>query len=438
MKRVLIIAYYWPPAGGPGVQRWLNFVKYLPKYGIEPVVYVPENPNYPILDESLLKAVPDVEILKQTISEPYKLAKLFSKKDTKQISSGIIPKEQKQSVIQKLLLFIRGNFFIPDARKSWVKPSVTYLSEYLEQNPVDSIITTGPPHSLHLIGLKLQQKLNVKWIADFRDPWTSIGYHKKLKLMSFAEKKHKALEREVLILVDQIITTSFTTKAEFSEITSQPISVITNGYNAEDFELTETTELDQKFTIAHIGSLLSERNPEVLWQVLSELIEERPDFAEEFQLKLAGTISEDILHSLGTYGLRNHTLQLGYLSHQEAFQQMQKSQVLALIEIDAEETKGIIAGKLFEYLLAKRPILAIGPKNWDVEQIVSETESGHTFGYADAEELKQQILSYFELFQQKKLQVDSKHIERYSRVHLTEQLSEVIKKVSIPLDQTHK
>lgn len=438
MKRVLIIAYYWPPAGGPGVQRWLNFVKYLPKFGIEPVVYVPENPNYPILDESLLKAVPNVEILKQPISEPYKLAKFFSKKDTKQISSGIIPREQKQSVIQKLLLFIRGNFFIPDARKSWVKPSVNYLSEYLERNPVDAIITTGPPHSLHLIGLKLKQRLNIKWIADFRDPWTTIGYHKKLKLMSFAEKKHKALEREVLTSADQIITTSFTTKDEFSEMTGKPISVITNGYNAEDFELAETTELDQKFTIGHIGSLLSERNPEMLWQVLSGLIKEREDFAAVFQLKLAGTISEDILHSLDTYGLRNHTVQLGYLSHQEAFHQMQKSQVLALIEIDSEETKGIIPGKLFEYLLAKRPILAIGPKDWDVEQIITETESGHTFGYKDAEALKQQILRYFELFQQNNLQVHSKNIERYSRVHLTEQLSEVNKKVSTPLDQTHK
>ena len=436
--RVLIIAYYWPLAGGPGVQRWLNFVKYLPKFGIEPIVYVPENPNYPIVDESLLKVVPDVQILKQPISEPYKLAKFFSKKDTKQISSGIIPKEKKQSFIQKLLLFIRGNFFIPDARKSWVKPSVSYLSEYLQQNPVDSIITTGPPHSLHLIGLKLQQTLNVKWIADFRDPWTSIGYHKKLKLMFFAKKKHKALELEVLTSADQIITTSFTTKDEFLEITDKPISVITNGYSAEDFELAETTELDQKFTIGHIGSLLSERNPEVLWQVLSELIEERLDFAEEFQLKLAGTISEDILHSLDTYGLRNHTLQLGYLSHQEAFQQMQKSQVLALIEIDAEETKGIIAGKLFEYLFAKRPIIAIGPKDWDVAQIISGTESGRTFEYSDAETLKQQILTYFESFQQNKLQVNSKNIERYSRVHLTEQLSEVIKKVSTPLDKTHK
>ena len=131
MKRVLIIAYYWPPAGGPGVQRWLQFVNYLPNFNIQPIVYVPDNPSYPILDETLQSKITDVEVLKQPISEPYRFANFFSKKDTASISSGLIPKEKKQSLVQKFLLFVRGNFFIPDARKSWVKPSVCYLKEYL-------------------------------------------------------------------------------------------------------------------------------------------------------------------------------------------------------------------------------------------------------------------------------------------------------------------
>src|SRR5690606_19802128 len=199
------ITYYWPPAGGPGVQRWLKFVKYLSDFGLQPVVYVPENPSYPIVDSSLLSEVSDnVIVLKQPISEPYKLAKVYSN-SAKTISSGVIPKEKKQSSVQKLLLYIRGNFFIPDARKAWVKPSVSFLSDYIQKEQINTIITTGPPHSLHLIGLQLKQTLGVNWLADFRDPWTTIGYHKQLKLTKSSQEKHLKLEKEVLQTADNII-----------------------------------------------------------------------------------------------------------------------------------------------------------------------------------------------------------------------------------------
>src|SRR5690606_6377695 len=157
-KKVLIITYYWPPAGGPGVQRWLKFVKYLPEFNIEPIIYIPDNPNYPILDPSLDSEVSnDLIILKQPIKEPYKLAHLFSKKTSNSISKGVIPKEEKQSLLQKLLIYIRGNFFIPDARIGWVKPSILFLSDYISKNNIETIITTGPPHSLHLIGMELKK-----------------------------------------------------------------------------------------------------------------------------------------------------------------------------------------------------------------------------------------------------------------------------------------
>ena len=150
MKKVLIVSYYWPPAGGPGVQRWLKFAKYLPQFGVEPVLYVPENAHYPLKDSTLEKEIPEnITILKKPIFEPYSLAGLLSNKDTQKISSGIIPKEEDQGMLQKLMLFIRGNFFIPDARKFWIKPSVKFLEEYLQENQIDTIITTGPPHSLH-------------------------------------------------------------------------------------------------------------------------------------------------------------------------------------------------------------------------------------------------------------------------------------------------
>ena len=422
-KKVLIITYYWPPAGGPGVQRWLKFVKYLPEYDIEPIVFCPENANYPLLDKSLEEEVSkETTILKLPINEPYKFAKLFSSK-TKTISKGIISSKENQSLIEKILLFIRGNFFIPDARKNWVKPSVNFLKSYIKQEQIDTIITTGPPHSLHLIGLELKEALAVKWIADFRDPWTTIGYHKKLKLTKKASKKHKELEKTVLNTADSIVVTSYNTKREFSQITQQPIKVITNGY---DVEHVENSVLDQKFSIAHIGSLLSERNPQILWQVLSELVSENPSFKTHFELKLIGAVGSDILKAIKANHLEIYTNCLGYVSHKEAILHQQKSQVLLLIEIDSEDTKGIIPGKLFEYFNAKRPILAIGPDGSDVEGLIYQTQTGFYYLYNEKEALKQRILNCFELFLKGELNVTSNAISGFSRKALTKELADII------------
>lgn len=423
-KKLLIITYYWPPAGGPGVQRWLKFVKYLPDFDIQPIVYVPENPTYPIVDEGLLNEVSDKAIiLKNKIFEPYQLAGIFSKKQTQKISSGIIPAAKKQSVLEKLLLWVRGNLFIPDARKYWVKPSVTYLKKYIQENNIDTIVTSGPPHSLHLIGLKLKEELGVKWFADFRDPWTTIGYHKSLKLSFYADKKHKFLESKVLNAADSIIVTSKTTKLEFQALTQKPIEVITNGY---DIENVAKQTLDEKFTMAHIGSFLSDRNPKVLWEVLQELVTENNAFSANFQLKLIGKISQEIFESLSNYQLEAYCNNLGYVSHTEAIAHQRKSQVLLLIEIDSEDTKSIIPGKLFEYMVSERPIVAIGPKDSDFAEIITSTNTGVFFSYSEKERLKNTILSYFELFLENKLLVHPIGLQHYSRKSLTEKLSNLI------------
>ena len=424
MKKALIITYYWPPAGGPGVQRWLKLIKYLPEFEIEPIVYVPENPSYPIIDESLVDEISEsVTVLKQPIKEPYKFANLLSSKSTKTISSGIISKKKKQNIIERLMLFIRGNFFIPDARKAWVLPSVEFLSNYIEENSIETIITTGPPHSLHLIGLQLKNKLNLKWIADFRDPWTTIGYHKKLKLTSTSAKKHKQLEASVLNSADQIIVTSTVTKSEFQNITQKPIEVITNGY---DIEVPIDVLLDEKFTLSHIGTLLSERNPEALWKAISELVSENESFRQSIQLNFTGVVSEDVLESIIQNNLKNYIKINGYVSHKEAIENQQKSQVLLLIEIDSEDTKCIIPGKLFEYMVSKRPILAIGPKDSDVQNIISETNTGCYYGYSDKEAIKSVILDYFNTYRKGNLSSSPTGIKKYSRRELTKSLSELI------------
>ncbi len=423
-KKILIITYYWPPAGGPGVQRWLKFVKYLPDFGIQPIVYIPENPTYPIVDKGLESEVSDKAIiLKNKIFEPYQLASVFSKNKTKKISSGIIPNKKKQSFLEKMLLWVRGNIFIPDARFLWVKPSVSYLKKYIEENNIDTIVTSGPPHSLHLIGLQLKKELGVKWFADFRDPWTTIGYHKALKLSSYAEKKHKALEKEVLNSADTIIVTSKTTKTEFQAITSKPIEVITNGY---DVEKVDKQPLDEKFTLAHIGSFLSERNPRILWKALRELVTENAGFKNDFQLKLIGAVSQEVLDTILEFKLQDYVLNLGYVSHQEAVGHQRKSQVLLLIEIDSEDTKSIIPGKLFEYMVSERPIVAIGPEGSDFAEIITSTNTGVFFTYDEKEKLKALLLKFYQEFQNQNLKVYAVGLQKYSRKSLTEQLAKII------------
>ena len=423
-KQVLIITYYWPPAGGPGVQRWLKFVKYLPQFEIEPIVYCPENPSYPIVDNSLLDEIPEgIKVIKHSIKEPYRLASILSKGNSKQISSGVIPKEKKQSFIQKLLLYVRGNFFIPDARKNWVKPSVKYISKFIKDHEIDTIITTGPPHSLHLIGMELKAQIGVKWLADFRDPWTTIGYHKALKLTKSSKDKHLQLETKVLQEADEIIVTSNNTKQEFLTKTKQPISVITNGYDRHHID---RPPKDEQFTLAHIGSLLSERNPKQLWQAISELLKENADFKEAFRLKLIGVTSEDVLRTLYDYGLERYIDDLGYMSHKDAIKHQMASRVLIMVEIDSEDTKVIIPGKLFEYMASATPIIAVGPTDSDVETILKSTNTGHYFYYDGKDAIKSQILSYFEAYKSNNLAVHAIGLEQYSRKSLTKRLSEII------------
>ncbi len=427
MKRVLIIAYYWPPAGGPGVQRWLKFVTYFREFDIEPVVYVPDNPHYPLIDKSFLGEVPDdITVLKQPIKEPYRWAKLLSGKKTKQLSSGIIPKK-KASPIARAMLWVRGNFFIPDARVGWVKPSVRFLTKYLSENPVDLVITTGPPHSLHLIGRALKRDLGLTWMTDFRDPWTTIHYHASLRLSQSSKKKHKELERSVLTECDQVVVTSKTTAEEFARITDVPVEVITNGYDIkEDIKAV----LDERFSLVHVGSLLSERNPIVLWEVLTELCLENPEFDDSLEIKLAGTVSQDIVDAIESVGLGEKLMLPGYVPHSEAVQMQHNARILLLIEMNTPETRVILPGKLFEYLAARRPVLAFGPEGSDIADILIETKSGDYFSYDQKEELKQRVRQLYEAFRQGGPFLTSENVEKYSRRNITARMAKIITAIS--------
>jgi len=424
MKKVLIITYYWPPAGGPGVQRWLKFVKYLPEFNIQPTVYCPENPSYPTLDSSLLQEVDSkITVLKHPIKEPLRFLKLLFKSKTNKLSKGGIPDSKKQGLFERFLLYIRGNFFVPDARVFWVKPSVKYLSSYISKHQIDTIITTGPPHSVHLIGMQLKAKYQLQWLADFRDPWTDISYHKNLNLTKNTQQNHLKLEHQVLNTSDQIIVTSSQTKQLLSKITQQPISVITNGFDDENVP---SITLDSKFSLTHIGSLLNQRNPILLWNVLSELVQEIPKFKANFQLVLVGNVSADVRTSIDSTVLTSFLKTVGSVTHNEAVMYQRKTQVLLLLEANTTEASYIIPGKLFEYINSNRPIVALGPKHSDIPSILKDTHTGRYFDYDNKTALKTHILELFEGYKTNSLSVSSKDIERFSRKNCTKQLAEVL------------
>ncbi|MDO6744723.1 glycosyl transferase family 1 [Tenacibaculum soleae] len=422
--KVLIITYYWVPAGGSGVQRWLKFVKYLRDFNIEPVVYTVDEAKYPIIDESLANDVPkDIEVIKKGIWEPNDFLSIFKKKETK-TSAGFL--NSNPTFFGKILQYVRANYFIPDARKYWIKPSVKHLEKYLSENKIDAIITTGPPHSLHLIGLHLKKKTNVKWIADFRDPWTDIDYFHQLPLTKKAIKKHHQLEKEVLKKADASLVVGKTMQANYKAF-SDNIQVVTNGYDSVE-NTNNQTVLDSKFSITHIGLMNSDRNPKTLWKALVELSEENETFKNDLEIKLIGKLSDDVVEDLKKYDFKNVT-RINYVPHKEVQQYQRASQVLLLAVNNVPSAKGIITGKIFEYLQAKRPILAIGPEDGDLAEILAKTNAGSIVDFNEKEKLKKIVSVLHEKYQQNSLTVSSVNIEQYHRKELTKQLSVILKQV---------
>ena len=431
MKTALIITYYWPPSGGAGVQRWLKFVKYLRQCDWEPILYIPENPEYPEVDHSLEGDIPDnLTILKQPIWEPYDAYKRFigRKKDEK-INAAFLSEKKQNPLLEKISVWTRGNFFIPDARKYWINPSINYLNQHLTEHPVDAIISTGPPHSLHLIAMQVSRKHQIPWLADFRDPWTNIDFYKDLKLTNCSDKKHRKLEKNVLKNASAVTVISNSMADDFNRIYPRKYDVITNGYDPEDIPTESPLELDKKFTIAHIGTLVSTRNPETLWIVLKKLISSQPDMANDLQIKLVGKIDHTVTNSLEKYGLIPFVNRIPYMSHDEVMICQRQSQVLLLIINNTPNAGMMLTGKFFEYLAARRPILCIGTPDGDAAKILQQTHAGLLATHDDIDTTEQHILTYYKQYKSGNLEVDSREIEQYARKKLTEQMAKLLTRI---------
>ena len=425
-KKILIISYYWPPAGGPGVQRWLKFAKYLPEFNISPVLFVPENANYPINDNSLKSEVSkDLEIIKLPIFE---LSNFFpSLKSLNSIRSGNISKNKNQSILQKVVFFVRGNFFIPDMKIFWKRNSVNFLKNYLSENNIETIITTGPPHSIHLIGLELKRKLNINWISDFRDPWVNLNYLNRFHLLPFVKEYHKKLRDKVINNSDAVIVTSKRLKDLYSEINSS-IFQVTNGYDYNK----PVIKLDKKFSISHVGSLYNERNPEFLWDIIDELSENLQGFKEDLQINLIGNNNKKIKQNLSKRVFNDCVVFFDYVEHKKAIEFMCSSQVLLMLEVDDDESSYAIPGKLFDYLNSNRPIISIGPEQSEVREILSNTGSGKFFNYKDYNSLKLYIEKLYENYVNNLSISDNNYnIDNYNRKNLTSKLVEIINKIGL-------
>ena len=376
-KKVLIITYYWPPSGGSGVQRWLHFSRYLAQLGWEPIIYTPENAEAPIVDKSLMDDFTDsVHVIKYPIWEPFDAYKALTGKKGKKLQTGFLNDGGKQDNkwIQKIALWLRANLFIPDAKKFWIKPSVQHLSDFLKDHPVDIIVSTGPPHTTHLIALGLKQTTGIPWLADFRDPWTNIDWFDKLPMTFLAKRKHRSLEQTVLREATGITCVSRTWTKEFEGLANRPVKLITNGFAPQDFQHFKK-KVDEYFTILHTGSLNEDRNPTVFWKFLAQEISTNEFLKEKLKIQLVGAVDISVVQSIESCGLLPYLDQRPFIPHQEVIELMSACSLLLMPLNNVKNQQGIIPGKLFEYLASNQPILAIGPKTGDSAQILQEQQS---------------------------------------------------------------
>lgn len=382
-------------------------------------MYCPENPNYLKTDESLLREVSnDTTILKTPVTEVSKFAFRPKKKTTTGVANA---------TNNKLLSFIRGNFFTPDAKVLWVKPSVEFLTDYLTENPVDVIISTGPPHSMHLIAQQLKESFGIPWMADFRDPWTDLYYNKEFFQLGFAKRKNKRLEEKVLKSADVVVTVGNELKKYFERFNSN-VEVIPNGFD-DEVEHDEKIELSQKFSLSYIGLLPKSSLPTNLLMAIQCLIDENSDFKNDIELNFIGDIHESVSALIHELQLSNYTNFFGYVPHKEAIKYQKSAQVLLVLIPNVDGNKGIITGKVFEYMAANRPIFALGPINGDLQSILTNSNAGTIIDYDDYAKIKSVIIDLYTKFKTQKLAIRSKGIEKYHRRNLTKQLAAIIKQI---------
>lgn len=432
-KKVLIITYYWPPVGGSGVQRWLKFTKYLREFGWEPIIYTPSNPDVALKDDTLLADIPPrIQTLKIPIWEPFEAyAKLTGRKKDEKVNPLYLQADSNPSLKDRIAVWVRGNLFLPDSRAFWIRPSVKFLTKYLKENKVDAFVTTGPPHSMHVIGLGIKKATNLPWLADFRDPWTQIGFYKELNLTSLADRLHKKWELQTLQKADSVVVVSQTMKTEIQEdIINVPIQVITNGYDSDDFIFHKPASPEKKFTILHVGVLGKPRNHECFWLGLKELLQELPNLSQNLEIHFYGKTDPEVQSSVKVHQMEAYVKFFPYLPHHQVLEVERNAGLLYLSINNTNNPKSILTGKLFEYLALKRPILGIGPTDGDAAAILNQSGAGKISAFGDIYGFKANIQYFYNQYLQGNLTVAPTGIEQFSRKNLTQKIAEELNRIT--------
>ena len=437
MKRVLIISYYWPPTGGSGVQRWVKFAKYLPALGWQPVIYTPENPEQLAVDETLAGEVPvEAEIIRRRIVEPYGMYKKVLRRSghSKEAVEVNPVNAQNKSFLQKAAMWVRGNLFRPDPRCWWIRPSVRFLKKYLKDHPVDLIVSTGPPQSMHLIGRKLAQETGLPWIADFRDPWTKIFYFKHLSMTRATKRWHEKMEKRVLDEATRVVAVSPLVQQEFQAMTQTPVELITNGFDECDFHQEPFKMAEggpqQLFTITHTGLFAADGNPTVLWEVLAEKCRTCEEFRKSLRINLIGKTDEQIIKAAHDAGLGENVYDLGYQHHARAVDEQRKASLLILPLRKEPEYKAVLPGKLFEYLASYRPILGIGQSDGAMSMILDSTRTGVVFDWEDKEAIAKYIDECWEKHLEGRLRIEGDDISQFTRRNLTLRMAQLFEELT--------
>lgn len=398
-KRVLIVTYYWPPSGGSGVQRWLKFVKYLDRLGWETYVVAPENPSFTTQDPSLLADVPvQTEVLKLPIWEPYnafhRLSSLFGGKASG--TSDFISTTKKKSTFGRLANWVRGNMFIPDPRVFWVRPVTTFLSDFIQSNHIDKIITTGPPHSVHLIGLRLKKKYpSLKWVADFRDPWSEWDLLDTLDLTAPARRRHQTLERRVLEQADRVITIAPFHVHRFEALGKRKVDLITNGFDTDDFAKV-TRIRTSVFTIRHTGVVDELRDPRPMMKALKLAFQLAPTMKSQTQVEFIGNVNSAFKEFVANDPELSSVVRfIPNIPHAELLRVYGETDVLLLILAHTAIAPGNLPGKFFEYLASGVPILASGPVGGDADEVLKEVRAGSLFAIENVTAMSEAFYEHF-------------------------------------------
>lgn len=427
-KKVLIISYYWPPSGGAGVQRWLKYSRYLLACNIEPLVVTVDvqKASYPVIDNSLLYEIPkEVKVYPTDTFEPFEIYRILSGK--KQIPFAGFANEGKLTFFKRIVRFIRGNIFIPDARRGWNSYAFKKCCELIESHNIDTLLVTSPPQSSQLIGLALRKKYNLKWIADIRDPWTDIYYYDKLLHTSWAKKKDLAYEKEVLETADEVIVVSNSIKRIFAAksdlIKAEKIHVIPNGFDENDFKLPEN-EAGEDFIITYTGTITGDYKIEHFVKAFKKLIGEKKE--TKFKLRFVGSVSGDIKNLLQQH-LKFNSEIIPHVAHTESVKYLLSSTLLLLAIPDVKDNEGILTGKLFEYLASQKFILCCGPTQGEAATIIKECKAGESFDY-EAEMAIYNCLeaTWTDWKNKKSLRNSNQNYKKYSRQLQAKQIAKII------------